>query len=222
MVLQVVALMCVVLVCAFTCLIGCGSRPVRLNEGVREYVAADYPTVLKTWTRKGQLLSIEEADELLTVNATFESYDFRWAYVMRYAQDYRLTVTQRKRLLQNTLAETRTYHQFYVALYGSTWRWSDLTKPESGWVVRLIDDVGNETAPVEIVAIRKPGAIELTYFPYTTPWRRVFRIRFPVAMSGGAQGGGSQPTISRKAKWVGLRFAGAQGSMELHWELQQD
>lgn len=195
---------------------GCGVTHVRLNQGYREYVAADYPTVLKTWTRTGQLVSIEQADEVLAVTATFESYDFRWAYVVRYAQDYRLSIEQRSNLLHATLAETRKYHQFYVALYGSTWRWTDLTKPESGWVVRLIDDIGNETAPTEILPVRRPGALESAYFPYTSPWRRVFRIRFPVESIS------EQPTISTKAKWIGLRFAGVQGSLELLWHLDWD
>ncbi len=205
--------------CALAIAIGlpaCAPTTVSLDRGPREYVAADYKPVLNKWTRTGQLITLSELDDLLTVTATFESYDFRWAYVVRYAKDYRLTVEQRQRLLENTLAETEKHHQFYVALYGTNWRWTDLTKSESGWVVRLIDDVGNETAPKEIIAIRKPGAIERTYFPYTTPWRRVFRIRFPVTRADG------QPTISEDARWFGMRFAGAQGNQELHWDLASD
>lgn len=197
-----------------TSLGACASTTVKLDHGPREYVAADYQQVLNSWTRTGKLLTLSELDDLLTVTATFESYDFRWAYVIRYAQDYRLTVEQRKQLLESTLAETDEHHQFYVALYGTNWRWTDLTKPESAWIVRLIDDVGNETAPKEIIAIRKPGAIEKTYFPYTSAWRRVFRIRFPVSTSEG------HPTISKSARWFGLRFAGAQGNQELHWDLE--
>lgn len=205
--------LCVLSLCALQ---ACAPTTVSLERGPREYVAADYQPVLNRWTRTGQLVTLSELDDLLTVTATFESYDFRWAYVVRYAQDYRLTVEQRRRLLEKTLEQTERHHQFYVALYGTNWRWTDLTKPESGWIVRLIDDSGNETAPKEIVAIRKPGAIERTYFPYTTPWRRVFRIRFPVTTADG------QPTISENARWFGLRFAGAQGNQELHWDLETD
>ncbi|MCL2822641.1 MAG: hypothetical protein FWD57_01495 [Polyangiaceae bacterium] len=193
----------------------CASTSVSFRRGPREYVASDYPLVLKRWTRHGQLIVASELDSLLDVTATFESYDFRWAYVVRYAQDYRLTVDQRKHLLVSTLAETEEHHQFYVALHGTKWRWSELDKPNSAWIVRLIDDVGNETAPHEITSIRKPGAIEITYFPYTTPWRRVYRIRFPVTSATG------QPTISKEASWFGLRFAGAQGNQELRWEIDQ-
>src|SRR4029453_2253942 len=105
-------------------------------------------------------------------------------------------------------------HQFYVALYGSNRRWTDLTKPNSSWSVRLIDDQGNETAPTKIDYIQKPGALERTYFPYTTPWRQAFRIRFPRSTEG-------KVSIAPSAKWFGLRFAGAEGNQELRWDVEQ-
>jgi hypothetical protein len=132
---------------------------------------------------------------------------------VRYAQDYRLSVEQRRVLLESTLNEARSHHQFFVALYGTNRRWIDLTKPTSAWIVRLIDDRGNETAPEEIVAIPKPGPIERTYFPYASVWRSVFRIKFPATTPNG-------PAIAHDAKHVGLRFAGAQGSEELDWDLR--
>jgi hypothetical protein len=199
-----------------TCLAGataCSAPQVTLAEEPREYVATDYEVVLARWTRTEHLIALSELDDLLTVTATFESWDFRWAYVVRYAQDYRLSVEQRRVLLEATLNETRAHHQFFVALYGNNRRWSDIAKPTSAWIVRLIDDKGNETAPEEIIAIPKPGPIERTYFPYTSVWRHVFRIKFPATVAGIS-------TIARDAKRVGLRFAGAQGVEDLYWEVR--
>src|SRR5471030_168212 len=139
-------------------LAACSSPKVSMAPGPREYVADDYQLVLARWTRDQSLIQLSELDDLLTVTATFESWDFRWAYVVRYAQDYRLTTTQRRDLLDRTLAETQQAHEFYVALYGTKWRWSDLTKPESSWIVRLIDEKGNETAPTKLVKV-KPGPL---------------------------------------------------------------
>ncbi|WP_394845614.1 hypothetical protein LZC95_52365 [Pendulispora brunnea] len=192
---------------------GCGDPKVAMGTGTREYVASDYPQVLKRWTRNASLIVLSELDDLLTVTATYQSWDFRWAYVIRYAQDFRLTVDQRRTLLETTLNETRETHSFYIALYGSNRRWTDLTKPNSAWIVRLIDDQGNETAPVNIEAIPKPGALERTYFPYTTVWRQAFRIKFPRYYGNG------RPSIAPDAKWFGLRFAGAEGNEELHWDI---
>jgi hypothetical protein len=196
---------------ALSLLSGCGAPLVSLTEGPREYVATDYERVLDRWTRTEQLFVPTELDDLLTVTSTYESWDFRWAYVVRYAEDYRLTVDQRKALFERSLNETEKYHQFYVALYAERHQWSDLTAENAAWIIRLIDDRGNETAPSEIEAIRKPGAIERTYFPYTTPWRRAYRVRFPVARADGRR------TIAPEAQWFGLRFAGAQGNEQLVW-----
>lgn len=194
---------------------GCATQTVNLAEGPREYVATDYESVLRKWTRTGDLFAVSELESYLTVTATFESWDFRWAYVVRYVQDYRLTTEQRKKLLERTLDETREHHQFFVALYGGERRYNDLTRPDSAWIVRLIDDTGNETAPEEIIAIKKPNAVERTYFPYNNTYRQAFRIRFPHAKASGS------PTISPQATWVGLRFAGAQGNSELVWTLKE-
>ena len=195
-------------------LAGCATQTVNITEGPREYVATDYENVLRTWTRTEQLVAFSELDNFLTATATYESWDFRWAYVVRYVQDYRLTIDQRKKLLESTLEETRLRHQFFVAIYGGERRYNDLTRPDSAWIVRLIDDTGNETAPQEITAIKRPNALERNYFPYNTVFRQAFRIRFPRTSTDG------RPTISAKARWFGLRFAGAQGNNELIWKIE--
>jgi len=187
-----------------------------LAEGAREYVATDYDAVLKNWTREESLVLYDELERALTVSATFESWDFRWAYMIRYANDYRLTIPQRQRLLSKKLNETRDKHHFFVALYGSQQKQNDLTKKDSAWIVRLIDATGNETAPTQVEAVKKPNILERRYYPYNTVWRKTFRIRFPTKTSSG------QPTISPEANWVGLRFAGAWGNMDLVWELSED
>lgn len=191
----------------------CSPPSVTLAEGPREYVATDYDNVLKRWTREESLILYTELERALTVTATFESWDFRWAYVIRYAQDYRLTIPQRQRLLSERLNESRKHHQFFVALYGSKQKFNDLTKADSAWIVRLIDATGNETAPSQIESIRRPNILERRYYPYNTVWRKAFRIRFP-ASNGGRE------TVSNKAEWVGLRFAGAWGNTDLIWELE--
>lgn len=191
----------------------CTQPTVQLGRGPREYVATDYDSVLRRWTRTENFISFSALDNFLTATATYESWDFRWAYVVRYAEDYRLTVDQRHALLASSLAETQQFHQFYVALYAQHPTWGDLTAKNPAWIVRLVDDQGNETAPLDIQRIRKPGPIELTYFPYTTPWRQTHRIRFPVLTLDGRR------TISPRARWLGLRFAGPQGNQQLLWAI---
>lgn len=192
--------------------LACATQHISLAEGPREYVPFDYESILKRWTRSESLVALHELDDLLSVTSTYESWDFRWAYVVRYADDYRLTVEQRKVLLETTLAETRQHHQFYMALHGSNRRWNDISRKSSAWVVRLIDDKGNETIPSEIQAIAKPTALETTYFPYTNVWRQAFRVKFPTSVDG-------RPTLAPDARWFGLRFAGAQGHQDVIWQI---
>jgi hypothetical protein len=192
---------------------GCAEPRVSLGLGPREYVPSDYSQVLDAWTREKSLIQFSDLNDKLSVTATFESWDFRWAYVIRYAADYRLTVAQRGELLDHTLNETKNDHEFYVAIAGSTWRSADLSRPTSAWVVRLIDDQGDETAPSKIEAIVNPGPLEQEYFPYTNGWKHSFRIRFPRYAADG------RPTIAGGATWFGLLFAGAEGNEELIWRL---
>lgn len=195
---------------------GCAPTKVSLREGPREYVATDYEDVLDRWTRTEDLITLSELDNLLQTTATFESWDFRWAYVVRYVEDYRLTIDQRKKLLEKTLDETKSGHHFLVAITGGERRFNDLTKPDSAWIVRLIDSTGNETAPEEITLIKRPNAIEKTYYPYINVFHLVFRVRFPQIGPNG------RPSVSPDAEWVGLRFAGAQGNSEMKWVLDRD
>lgn len=194
--------------------LGCAAQAVSLHEGPREYVATDYEPILRKWTRTENLFAFSELDNYLTATATFESWDFRWAYVVRYVEDYRLTLDQRKKLLEKALDETRQRHQFFVAIQGGERKYNDLTKPDSAWIVRLIDDTGNETAPEEIIAVKKPNALERTYYPYNTIHRQAFRIRFPRTTPDG------RATVAPNARWFGLRFAGAQGNSEIVWRLE--
>ncbi len=196
-----------------TTLVGCGAPAVSLGGGAREYVATDYQSVLDRWTRTESVLLFDELTRALTVTATFESWDFRWAYVIRYGQDFRLTIPERQDMLRKRLEKTRERHEFFLALYGATDKQNDLSRPDSAWIVRLIDSTGNEIAPEEIEPLHKPGALESRFYPYSTVWRKAFRVRFPMQTSDG------HPTIAPTADWFGLRFAGPLGNTDLTWQL---
>jgi hypothetical protein len=186
---------------------------VTLREGPREYVGADYEAILKRWTRADRLYAFQGVDDVLSVDSTFESWDFRWAYVIRYAEDYRLTIEQRRDLLTSALEDSRKYHQFFIAAYGNRPREAELGGDKPNWVVRLADDKGHVTAPEQIMPIKRPGVLERSYFPYITSWRQVFRVRFPATTAAG-------PTIAPDANLAALRFSGPLGNLELHWVLK--
>lgn len=200
------------------CLLGVAgcSKPgaVSLAEGPRDYDAGDYKPALSKWTRKTELLSVDEMDNVLSVTSTFESWDFRWAYSERYARDYRLGGPKKESFRRRSLEESKKYHQFYVALYAQHPKWADLEAEEPAWIVRLVDSSGTETYPIKLDKVRRPTARELTYYPYTNSFRTVYRLSFPRTTESGT------PTIARDAEWFALRFAGAQGQADVTWDVE--
>lgn len=194
---------------------GCtNSQAVSLAEGPRSYDAGDYQPALTKWTRKAELLSVDEMDNVLTVTSTYESWDFRWAYAERYARDYRFSEAKKESFRRRSLEESKRYHQFYVALYAQEPKWADLEAEEPTWIVRLVDSSGTETDPIKMDKVRRPTARELTYYPYTNSFRTVYRLSFPRAAESGT------PTIAENAEWFALRFAGAQGQTDVTWEIK--
>lgn len=202
--------------CVLTCS-GCATPTVSLARGPRAYTSDRYPDVLERWTRVGHAYTLQGFEDQIAATATFESWDFRWAYVARYANDFRLTTSERTSLLEASLAEADREHQFYVAIYTSNRRWGELTRRTSAWRVLLVDDHGNEVAPAAIEPVVRPGALERTYFPYTTPWRQVFRIRFPRRTQ--RPDGTSAEILNDATRYFILRFSGPLGHSDLVWSI---
>lgn len=189
------------------------SRPVALETGPRDYVASDYRRVYGRWTRDAEAFAWTELEDVLRVTATFEAWDFRWAYVVRYAQDHALLPDQREALLQATLSDAGANHRFFVTLAGQYYREGNLAARSTAWRVLLVDPEGGQTAPVEIERLRRPTAAERVYFPSIGPWRQAFRVVFPALREDGS------PSIPEGADFVVLRLTGARGRVDLRWDL---
>lgn len=195
----------------FIGLMGCSHELLQLRPSPRAFTAQDYARVYKAWTRSKNEFSFSSVEDVLNVTATFESWEFRWAYVARYARDYSLTEYMRAEMLQATLRDARMQHRFFVTLAGDKYREGDLVGRHSGWRVLLVDEHGRQTSPVEIKKVRSIGMIERVYFPSVSPQRHTFRIAFP------ARGPDGESTVPERAHKMMLRFTGAAGSVDLEW-----
>lgn len=193
----------------------CACSPPRVSLRATEhtFTASDYPDVLRRWTRHADEFDFGRLGEILHVSATFESREFRWAYVVRYAADHSMTTSERSRLLERSLADAETRHRFFVTLGAPIYREGDLTGDQSDWRVLLVDESGQQTEPVEILRIPRPSHDLRAYFPSIHRQRHVFRIAFPVRRADG------EPSINPRSRRVTLRFAGAAGTVDLHWDL---
>lgn len=194
-------------------LVACGGRALPIRPTARSFTPGDYERIYADWTRSSDDFSFGRLEDVLHVSATFESWEHRWAYVVRYAADYSLRTEERTRLLRATLTDAEERHRFFVTMVGNRYRESDLTHDRSAWRVILVDDQGQQTRPVEVTRIRRPGAAERVYFPQVSEQRYTFRVAFPTQRRDGT------PVIAPDARSVTLRFTGAEGAVDLVWEL---
>jgi hypothetical protein len=185
-----------------------------MHPAARSYTARDYDGVYRSWTREADEFAFGRLTDVLNVTATFQSWEFRWAYVVRYAEDHGLRTEERAEMLRATLADARERHRFFVTLSGPLWRESDLTSDDSVWRVVLVDERGEQTVPIEIERVDRPGTNVSAYYPSVSPFRQTFRIVFP------AKRADNTATIPDAAKKAILRFMGPLGTVELTWELE--
>jgi hypothetical protein len=192
----------------------CSAPPLSLRPEPRSFTGGDYERVYEAWTREAHDFAFRRLSNVLHVTATFQSYEFRWAYVVRYAEDHGLQTDYRTDMLRASLDDARDNHRFFVTLAGQDFRESDLTHHRSAWRVLLVDEHGEQTIPVEIEKVRRPGAAERAYFPSVSPQRHAFRVAFPARRPDGSE------TIPHDTRSVILRFTGAAGTVDLAWEFR--
>lgn len=198
------------------CVLGCGSSPVTLKYGARSYAPGDYEEVYERWTRENEEFEMGQLQYVLAAAATFEAWDFRWAYTVRYAYDYGLTTTEREQMLHTAHQGSLNTHSFLVTLAGSNFRESDLTSKHTAWRAILINDKGQSITPVKIDKIDGVYAPERVYFPTISRHRMAFRISFPGRFPN------QEPVLTQHSTYAILRFTGALGTLDLQWKFQSD
>lgn len=193
----------------------CAAPPVSLQPAPRSFTPNQYPDVYERWTRSSDAFDFGELRSVLHATATFESREFRWAYVVRFASDFELTTDARNAMLEASLEDAEKHHRFFVTIGGDRPRELDLTNEEGAWRVLLMDDRGRQIRPVEIQPLGSGTASERAYFPTMSPFRKGFRLVFPVVQEDGT------PTIAPEALFARLRFAGPVGHVDLKWEFSR-
>src|SRR5688500_11083191 len=111
---------------------GCGPprpKPVDLSMVQREYTTADYGLVLSRWTRAARLQKdfdrVAPFDTALDARATFLAWDWRNAYVERYADLYKLPAGEKDKLRQEQLKEATDFHEFHISASASRHEWTN-------------------------------------------------------------------------------------------------
>jgi hypothetical protein len=189
-------------------LVACGasSPAVRLDE---QWPAQprSYNDVVDDWTRRDEIQNVYQ--QVLEVNATFKSPEWRAAYAWRDAGHRRLTPEQRDQRMAQAQAETTGPYE--LELMVTTWdrRENDLDRGKrSIWRVVLVDDAGNEIEPLEIVKDKRPTFTVRADFPAFGDFATAYIARFPR----------DKPLLGPGVKQLRLRMSSARGSIELVWK----
>jgi hypothetical protein len=173
---------------------------------------SDYNQALKAWTRSGSIY--RKFDTELLVTATYQSLAFREAYVTAYARAVQLTQDQKEAMWQGQLAEARESHDFLVAAFVPESEASDLANPASGWRLYLETDRGDRVSPQDLRRIRKITPFITGFYPYVSPWAKVFKVRFPAHTSSG------EPFPDPGDQTLSLVITSPFGVVRLTWQLQ--
>ncbi|MBU4462544.1 MAG: hypothetical protein KKB05_01175 [Proteobacteria bacterium] len=193
--------------------LGCRAfEPVeRLKESYDPYHGGQYKAALTNWSREARIY--RGLDVELIATATFKSSKFRDAYSNEYARAYKLTGSEKTKVLKDQKNAVLAYNDFLLAAYVPDKKLNDFHKKDSIWKIYLTAGKGGLTAPLEIRKIKKVDAVTTHFFPYITPWKSVYLVRFP-AISPAA----GKALIDGDAENIKLIITSVLGSAEMVWE----
>jgi hypothetical protein len=181
---------------------------VDFSDTPRAYVTADYHDIYERWTRHD--FALRDVEKALEVWATYKSWDFREAFVERYATTYSLSDADRTTLRNAQRDAFHKAYEFHVVAQSANYKWNDLEKSSSPWRVVLLDALGHELQPDGAIKVEKlPDAYEREFFPAKTPFSKTYAIRFVA--------GPSSDFAGIKSGAIILRFSSPMGRIELAW-----
>ena len=195
---------------------GCASaRPVTVDfsDATKHYRAEDYAAVYDAWTRHAKLVS--DIGTVMEIWATLKSWDFRQAYIAKYAKIYDLPESERESLARAQLDTARAVYEIHLVAQSTNDRWIDLANRNSPWRLTLLDGTGAELAPTTVKQEKLPDAYESVFFPLRTPFSRSYALRFVKPDGAGAAFVG--PASGRLI----LRLASPLGKVEVVWEARR-
>jgi hypothetical protein len=192
-------------------LAGCAtSRPqsVDFSDASKSYRAGDYPAVFDAWTRHAK--AVQDVGTVMEVWATLKSWDFRQAYIAKYAKIYDLPEGERETLAKSQHDQAKALYEIHLVAQSTNDRWNDLGNRNSPWRITLLDGTGAELAPTTVKVEKLPDAYESEFFPMRTPFSKTYTLRFVRPEGESFVGPASGRLI--------LRLASPVGKVEVAWE----
>ena len=192
---------------------GCAtSRPpaVDFSEASKHYRSDDYLAVHNAWTRHSKV--VEDVGTVMEIWATLKSWDFRQAYIAKYAKAYDLPEAEREALAKSQQETARAVFEIHLVAQSTTDKWTDLDRRNSPWRISLLDGTGAELSPASVKAEKFPEIYEGEFFPSRTPFSRTYTVRFVRP-----EGSGDSFVGPDSGRLV-LRITSPIGKVEAVWE----
>ena len=191
-------------------LVGCAAVPPRDTSGRWPEKADDYEATTEAWTVKGGFR--DKYQEIVEVSAVFKSPQWRAARGNRDAYFRGLEGAAREQVMSQARADSEGPYE--IELLVTTWdrRENDFDRGKNSvWTVRLIDDQGNEIAPLEIVKDKRPSFTLRSDYPAYGDFAIAYVARFPR----------DKPVLGEGIKKIRLRISSVRGFVELAWTDQK-
>jgi hypothetical protein len=153
-----------------------GPRPVDFTDSTRNFGPGDYDRIYKAWSRHTRV--VKDVGTVIELWAVLKGWEFRQAFVERYARVYGISDGEKRALYTAQLEASQRDYEFHVVAQMTEWRWNDLERPTSPWRLSLVDGAGVEVAPRNIQLLRLPDLYESQLFPDRTPFSRTYVVRF--------------------------------------------
>ena len=122
-------------------------------------------------------------------------------------------VSEKTKLIEDQKKAALAYNDFLLAAYMPNKKLNDFNKKDSIWKIYLTVGKGGLITPLEIRKIKKVDAVTTHFFPYITPWKSVYLVRFS-AISPAA----GKAVIDGDAENIKLIITSVLGSAEMVWE----
>jgi hypothetical protein len=184
---------------------------VDFSEANRNLRAEDYERVFTSWSRHAKAVVVYQGTVIETWGV-YKSWEFRQAYIERYAKIYSLSDTEKAALYHTQREAARQTYEFHVAVQMTNYKWNDLNKETSPWRISLVDGTGAEIAPRRIELLKLPELYETQFFPNRTEFSQTYLIRFSRAEAEAAGFGG--PSSGR----IALRIVSPLAKNEIVWQ----
>jgi len=172
-----------------------------------------YKAVFEQWTREDRIY--KGFDCKLIAAATLKSVQFRRAYAKEYGTLYKLTPAEEEKFLNDQVDAAKTYIELFFAVYVPDKKWNDFSRKKSIWKLRLSQGKNNRVIPVEIRKLERNDVVLKHFFPYVTPWKSLYLLRFPMRHPETGQ-----TLMDTHTDQLTLSVSRVLGSAEMNWDLK--